>query len=153
MSARDVVATGLGATTPLGGDVESLWKGLLAGRSCVRRIDDLLASCSYPQELPTKIAAPMAVSPDEALPRVQARRLDRCQQAALVAAGQAWVQAGSEVDSRRLVGHLMGAAGAVEAIITVLSIANSVVSPTLNLQRRSPESSSTSSSTHPANNT
>ncbi|MGE0300683.1 MAG: beta-ketoacyl synthase N-terminal-like domain-containing protein, partial [Pseudonocardia sp.] len=33
MSAGDVVVTGLGATTPIGGDVASTWDGLLSGRS------------------------------------------------------------------------------------------------------------------------
>ncbi|MFK3979244.1 beta-ketoacyl-[acyl-carrier-protein] synthase family protein [Micromonospora sp. NPDC050397] len=103
MNAQDVVVTGLGATTPLGGDVDSLWQGLLAGRSGVRRIDDLVTSFAYADDLPAKIAAPMAVSPAEALPRVQARRMDRCQQAALVAAQQAWADAGApEVDPIRL---------------------------------------------------
>lgn len=103
MNAHDVVVTGLGATTPLGGDVDSLWQGLLAGRSGVRRIDDLVASFAHAEDLPAKIAAPMAVSPAEVLPRVQARRMDRCQQAALVAARQAWADAGApEVDPIRL---------------------------------------------------
>ena len=103
MAVQDVVITGLGATTPLGGDVDSLWEGLLAGRSGIRRIDDLVASYAHAEQLPTKLGAPMAVSPDEILPRVQARRLDRCQQAALVAARQAWTEAGSpEVEPLRL---------------------------------------------------
>ncbi|GGL12441.1 3-oxoacyl-ACP synthase [Sphaerisporangium melleum] len=103
MSVQDIVVTGLGATTPLGGDIDSLWEGLLAGRSGVRRIDDLVASFGHADELPTKIAAPMAVSPDDVLPRVQSRRMDRCQQAALVAARQAWADAGApEVDPVRL---------------------------------------------------
>jgi 3-oxoacyl-[acyl-carrier-protein] synthase II len=103
MNAQDVVVTGLGATTPLGGDIDSTWHGLLAGRSGVRRIDDLSASWAHGSELSTQIAAPMAVSPDGALPRVQARRMDRCQQAALVAAQQAWTDAAApEVDPLRL---------------------------------------------------
>jgi len=103
MNAQDVVVTGLGATTPLAGDVDGLWQGLLAGRSGVRRIDDLVAGSPHAEDLPTKIAAPMAVSPAEMLPRVQARRMDRCQQAALVAAQQAWEDAGKpEVDPIRL---------------------------------------------------
>ena len=103
MNAQDVVVTGLGATTPLAGDVDGLWQGLLAGRSGVRRIDDLVAGSPHAEDLPTKIAAPMAVSPAEILPRVQARRMDRCQQAALVAAQQAWEDAGKpEVDPIRL---------------------------------------------------
>ncbi len=44
--------------------------------------------------MPVKIAAPLAVSPTEILPRVQARRLDRCEQVALVAAKEAWAHAG-----------------------------------------------------------
>lgn len=103
MSAHDVVVTGLGATTPLGGDVASLWEGLLAGRSGVRRIDASMSSFRHADELPTKIAAPMAVSPGDVLSRVQARRMDRCQQAALVAARQAWADAAApDVDPVRL---------------------------------------------------
>jgi 3-oxoacyl-[acyl-carrier-protein] synthase II len=99
---QEVVVTGLGATTPLGGDVDALWQGLLDRRSGVRRIDDLLPPV-LAEQLATRIAAPMAVSPAEVLPRVQARRLDRCEQAALVAAQQAWADAGApEVDPVRL---------------------------------------------------
>ena len=37
---RRVVVTGLGATTPVGGDVASTWEALLAGRSGVRTLED-----------------------------------------------------------------------------------------------------------------
>ncbi|GAA0454386.1 3-oxoacyl-ACP synthase [Paractinoplanes deccanensis] len=103
MGADEVVITGMGATTPLGGDVDSFWQGLLEGRSGVRRIDDVLAGYPRLEELPTRIGAPMAVSPDTVLARVQARRMDRCQQAALVAARQAWADAGTPgVEGERL---------------------------------------------------
>ncbi|BAL89651.1 putative 3-oxoacyl-ACP synthase [Actinoplanes missouriensis 431] len=95
MSAPDVVITGLGATSPLGGDVETLWQGLLDGRSGVRRVDEQLRGYAHWEQLSPRMAAPMAVSPDTVLPRVQARRLDRCEQAALVAAQQAWADAGA----------------------------------------------------------
>jgi 3-oxoacyl-[acyl-carrier-protein] synthase II len=98
----DVVVTGLGATTPLGGDVASTWDALLAGRSGVRRIE---ADHDFVErfELPVKIAAPLAVEPTEVLPRVQARRMDRCEQVAMVAAKEAWEHAGApEVDPTRL---------------------------------------------------
>jgi 3-oxoacyl-[acyl-carrier-protein] synthase II len=99
----DVVITGLGATTPLGGDVDALWQGMLAGRSGVRRIDDLVAAFAFAADLPAKIAAPMAVSPADALTRVQARRMDRAEQAAFVAAREAWSAAGTpEVEPERL---------------------------------------------------
>jgi 3-oxoacyl-[acyl-carrier-protein] synthase II len=102
-SFEDVVITGLGAITPLGPDVESLWEGALAGRSGVRRIDERFAGYAYAADLPTLIGAPMAVEPAAALTRVQARRLDRSEQAALVAAKQAWAAAGApEVDPERL---------------------------------------------------
>lgn len=93
MSTVDVVITGMGATTPLGGDVESTWDGLLAGRSGVRRIE---AEWAERFELPARLNAPLAVDPSEVLPRVQARRMDRAEQVAVVAARQAWEDAGFE---------------------------------------------------------
>ena len=90
MSARPtIVVTGLGATTPLGGDVASTWEGLLSGRSGVRPLTDEWAA-----DFPARIAARMAVEPTTVLERVEARRLDRCQQAALVAGREAWADAG-----------------------------------------------------------
>jgi 3-oxoacyl-[acyl-carrier-protein] synthase II len=93
-----VVVTGLGATTPLGGDVASTWAGMLAGRSGVRKLTE-----PWAQELPVRIAAPAAVDPVEIVGRVQARRMDRCEQLAIVAAREAWAHAGSpELDPERL---------------------------------------------------
>jgi 3-oxoacyl-[acyl-carrier-protein] synthase II len=92
--AQEVVVTGLGATTPLGGDVASTWEAMLAGKSGVRRIDDDAHPWVTRHDLPVKIAAPLAVEPTQVLPRVKARRLDRCEQVALVAAKQAWEHAG-----------------------------------------------------------
>jgi 3-oxoacyl-[acyl-carrier-protein] synthase II len=89
-SATDVVVTGLGATTPLGGDVASTWDALLAGRSGVGRITD-----DWIKEFPAQLVARMAVDPVEKLDRVRARRLDRCQQAAVVAAQEAWQESGA----------------------------------------------------------
>jgi len=93
-----IVVTGLGATTPLGGDVASTWDGMLAGRSGATALtDDGFAS------LPARIAAQAAVDPATVLDRVQARRLDRCEQFALVAAREAWADAGApEVPPERL---------------------------------------------------
>jgi 3-oxoacyl-[acyl-carrier-protein] synthase II len=94
----DVVVTGLGATTPLGGDVPSTWAGLLAGESGVGTLTE-----DWAEELPVRIAARMKVEPSQVLARVEARRLDRVQQAAMVAAREAWADAGRpEVDLERL---------------------------------------------------
>jgi 3-oxoacyl-[acyl-carrier-protein] synthase II len=91
MSNIDVVITGMGATTPLGGDVASTWDGLLAGKSGIRTIE---ADWVDKYDLPVKIGAQLAEDPLERLPRVQARRLDRCEQVAVIAARQAWADAG-----------------------------------------------------------
>jgi 3-oxoacyl-[acyl-carrier-protein] synthase II len=91
MSNIDVVITGLGATTPLGGDVASTWDGLLDGRSGIRPIE---ADWVERFDLPVRIGATLAEDPAEKIPRVQARRLDRCEQVALIAARQAWADAG-----------------------------------------------------------
>jgi 3-oxoacyl-[acyl-carrier-protein] synthase II len=93
-----VVVTGLGVTTPLGGDVSATWDSMLAGRSGVRALTE-----DWAAELPARIAAPAAVDPATVLDRVQARRLDRCEQFAIVAARQAWADAGApEVPPQRL---------------------------------------------------
>lgn len=84
-----VVVTGLGATTPLGGDVPSTWAAMLAGRSGVRRLPQ-----EWVELLPVHIGAPVAVDPLDVLDRVEARRLDRTAQLALIAAREAWSDAG-----------------------------------------------------------
>ena len=89
MSATDVVVTGLGATTPLGGDVASTWDALLAGRSGVKAL-----TYEWAAQLPVRIAAELAVDPSEVLDRVRLRRMDRCEAIALIAAKQAWADAG-----------------------------------------------------------
>ncbi|KAA6222936.1 beta-ketoacyl-ACP synthase II [Streptomyces albofaciens JCM 4342] len=93
-----VLVTGLGATTPLGGDAASTWDGMLAGRSGISVIEEEWAAA-----LPVRIAGRLAVEPTEVLDRVQARRMDRCEQVALVAAREAWADAGApEVEPERL---------------------------------------------------
>ncbi|MFG2952220.1 beta-ketoacyl-ACP synthase II [Streptomyces sp. NPDC048291] len=86
---RTVVVTGIGATTPLGGDAASFWEALIAGKSGVRLLEQEWAA-----ELPVRIAAQIAVEPGEIIPRPQARKLDRSAQFALIAAKEAWKDAG-----------------------------------------------------------
>ncbi|MEU3350125.1 beta-ketoacyl-ACP synthase II [Streptomyces sp. NPDC037389] len=86
---RTVVVTGIGATTPLGGDSASTWEGLLAGRSGVKPLEGERFA-----ELPVRIAAPVAVDPADVLPRPMLRKLDRSAQLALIAAREAWADAG-----------------------------------------------------------
>jgi 3-oxoacyl-[acyl-carrier-protein] synthase II len=89
MTRPDVVVTGLGATTPLGGDVASTWDAMLAGRSGVTPLTQ-----DWAKQLPVRIAAQLLVEPSELIDRVKMRRLDRSEAAALIAAHQAWADSG-----------------------------------------------------------
>jgi 3-oxoacyl-[acyl-carrier-protein] synthase II len=89
MTRPEVVVTGLGATTPLGGDVASTWDAMLAGRSGVSKLEQ-----DWAEQLPVRIAGQLAVEPTEVLDRVKLRRLDRSEAVALIAAHQAWADAG-----------------------------------------------------------
>ncbi len=99
MSQRRVVVTGLGATTPLGGDVDTTWKALLAGQSGVRLLTE-----DWRELLPVHFAARVATEPADQMERVEMRRLDRSEQFALVASREAWKDAGSpdDIDKERL---------------------------------------------------
>ena len=99
MSERRVVVTGLGATTPLGADVETTWKALLAGQSGVRLLTE-----DWRELLPVHFAARVATEPADQMERVEMRRLDRSEQFALVASREAWKDAGSpdDIDKERL---------------------------------------------------
>ncbi|MQY11350.1 3-oxoacyl-[acyl-carrier-protein] synthase 2 [Streptomyces sp. RB5] len=86
---RTVVVTGIGATTPLGGDSASTWEGLVQGRSGITKLEQ-----DWAAELPVRIAGTIAVEPTEVLARPLARKLDRSAQFALIAAREAWADAG-----------------------------------------------------------
>ena len=116
-----VVVTGLGATTPLGGDVASTWAGMLAGHSGVVRL-----KYDWVSELPVKIAAPAAADPVQILGRVQARRMDRCEQLALVAAREAWADAGApSLDPERLGVAVSSGIGGISSTIAAYDMLNS----------------------------
>jgi 3-oxoacyl-[acyl-carrier-protein] synthase II len=91
-----VAVTGLGALTPLGPDVAALTEGLLSSRSGVRLLE------GEPWDaLPARLAA--TVDLEGRLERIEARTLDRVQQVALVAAREAWDDAGQPaVEPERL---------------------------------------------------
>ncbi|MCO8274755.1 beta-ketoacyl-ACP synthase II [Actinoplanes sp. TRM 88003] len=100
MSNVDVVVTGLGATTPLGGDVASTWDAMLAGRSGVGHLTQ-----EWAQQLTVRIGAQLKVDPSEVIERVRMRRLDRSEAIALIAAKQAWADSGlaeADLDKERL---------------------------------------------------
>lgn len=105
-----VVVTGLGATSPLGGDVASTWKALLAGESGVTTLEhDWVAA----HELPVTFAGQAKVAAEEVLTRQETKRLDPSAQFALISAREAWADAGSpDVDPERiLVDYATGIGG------------------------------------------
>jgi 3-oxoacyl-[acyl-carrier-protein] synthase II len=115
MSATRVVVTGLGTTSPVGGDVPSTWAALLAGQSGVRPIKH-----DWAEQLSTQIAAEAAVDPTDVLERVKARRLDRSGQLALVAALEAWADSGladADVDKERLGVAMASGIGGVQTLL------------------------------------
>ncbi len=115
-----VFVTGIGATSPVGGDAPSTWDALLEGRSGVRSIEH-----EWAQQLGTTIAAEVAVDPTEVLERVKARRLDRSGQLALVAALEAWADSGlaGEPEETGVVSERLGVAMAsgIGGVQTLLS--------------------------------
>ncbi len=105
-----VVVTGIGATTPLGGDISSTWKALLAGESGVSTLEqDWVAQ----YELPVTFAAQAKVKAEDVLERQEFKRLDPSAQFALISAREAWADAGApDVDPERiLVDYATGIGG------------------------------------------
>ncbi|MGH3498323.1 MAG: beta-ketoacyl-ACP synthase II [Nocardioidaceae bacterium] len=116
MTRRTVVVTGLGATTPLGGDVASFWEALLAGQSGVRTLE-----YDWVEDMPVKIAGQIAVEPSEVLDRVKARRMDRSTQFAAIAAQEAWDDSGlgdTDVDPERLGVAVASGIGGVQTLLS-----------------------------------
>ena len=100
MSNPRIVVTGIGASSPIGGTAPESWSALLAGASGART---LVYDWVEQYNLPVTFAAQAAVRPDTVLERPVAKRLDPSSQFALVAALEAWADAGSpEVDPERL---------------------------------------------------
>ena len=100
MNAKKIVVTGLGATSPLGGNVADTWRALLAGESGVRPLEQ---DWVEKYQLPITFAAQAKVPASEVLTRVETKRLDPGSQFALIAAREAWADAGSpDIDPERI---------------------------------------------------
>jgi 3-oxoacyl-[acyl-carrier-protein] synthase II len=105
----------MGTTSPVGCDVPSTWDALINGRSGVRALTD-----EWVEDQPVKIAGRVAVEPTEVLDRVKSRRLDRSSQFAMVAAMEAWADAGLEdadIDKDRLGVALASGIGGVTTLL------------------------------------
>ncbi|KQS08365.1 3-oxoacyl-ACP synthase [Curtobacterium sp. Leaf183] len=107
--------TGLGAVSPFGHGVDPLWTALVDGRSGVHELDR--AGMLW-DRVPIRVGADAALDADAALGRVRAQRLDRSQQLALVASGEAWADAGRPgVDPERLAVVLGTGIGGIETLL------------------------------------
>ncbi|GEK86153.1 beta-ketoacyl-[acyl-carrier-protein] synthase family protein [Microbacterium aerolatum] len=97
---KRIVVTGIGASSAIGGTAPENWTNLLAGMSGGRSLEHEWVA-EY--ELPVTFAAEAIVRPETVLARPQAKRLDPSSQFAMVAAMEAWEDAGTpDVDPERL---------------------------------------------------
>ncbi|UKL13118.1 beta-ketoacyl-ACP synthase II [Dissulfurimicrobium hydrothermale] len=112
---RRVAITGMGVISPVGNTKEEFFNNLLEGKSGIKRL-----SAPFADLLTTKIAAEVDFSPGEYFTKKDARTLDRVSQFALVAASQAWEDAGLELDEEEkkragvYIGTGMGGARTIE---------------------------------------
>ena len=105
-----IVVTGIGATSPLGGTARESWEALLAGESGARALEQPWVA---EHDLPVTFAAQAKVRPEEVLERQEVKRLDPSAQFALIAAREAWADAGApDIASERiLVDYATGIGG------------------------------------------
>jgi 3-oxoacyl-[acyl-carrier-protein] synthase II len=93
-----VVVTGLGAVTPVGGTAAETRAALLAGRSGIAALEE-----DWAQALPVRMAGQVKIDVASQLTTPEYKRMDRCGHLALIAAREAWEQAGRpEADPERL---------------------------------------------------
>lgn len=111
-----VVVTGLGTTNPLGGDVASTWRAALAG---VSGIHTLTEDWVEQYELPVHFAGRAAVPAADVLTRPETKRMDPSGQFAMVAAREAWADAGApEVEPERLGAVVASGIGGVWTLLS-----------------------------------
>ena len=105
-----IVVTGIGATSPLGGTARESWDALLRGESGVRALEQ---DWVQEHDLPVTFAGQVKVPAVDVLDRIEAKRLDPSAQLALIAAREAWADAGEITDApeRVLVDYATGIGG------------------------------------------
>jgi len=121
-STRQIAVTGLGATTPLGGDVPTTWEGVLAGRSGAAPLDPAwLERYNLPVSFACRLAQPVS----EILTRQEMNRNDPSGQYALVASREAWADAGKpEVEPQRLAVSMATGIGGIWTLLTAYDTLN-----------------------------
>ena len=98
MNLRRVVVTGLGALTPLGNTVPEFWNSLINGVSGAAPIKNFDAS-----KFKTRFACEVKnYNPTDYFDRKEARKLDPCAQFGLIAADEAVMDSGLDLDKEDL---------------------------------------------------
>ena len=95
-----IVVTGIGATSCLGGNARDTWEALLRRESGIRLLTEEWVET---HELPVKFAGRVKVPATEVLERIEIKRLDPSAQLAVIAAREAWADAGAPTDPKERV--------------------------------------------------
>ncbi|MCV3288371.1 beta-ketoacyl-ACP synthase II [Aeromonas media] len=97
MNAHRIVVTGMGAVTPLGYGVETVWQRLLAGQSGLRRLPEVFTeglAAKVGAMVPTLVEDPLAgFDPDAVVSTKEQKKMDRFILFAIAAAKEALLQA------------------------------------------------------------
>ncbi len=87
---QKIVVTGIGATTPLGGDAKTSWQALLNGESGITTLEQEWVARF---DLPVTFAGQAKLPANQILTPQETKRLDPSSQFALIAAREAWADA------------------------------------------------------------
>jgi 3-oxoacyl-[acyl-carrier-protein] synthase II len=95
-----IVVTGIGATSCLGGNARDTWEALLRRESGIRLLTEEWVET---HDLPVKFAGRVKVPASDVLERIEIKRLDPAAQLAVIAAREAWADAGAPSDPKERV--------------------------------------------------
>ncbi|MEO6396145.1 MAG: beta-ketoacyl-ACP synthase II [Devosia sp.] len=137
---RRVVVTGMGAVTPLGCGVETIWANILASKSGARRIDDFEIddiACQIAHRIPLGSKAEGRFNPEEWMDPKELRKVDPfiafAMAAATMAIEDAGVEPAAESDKQRIgtmIGSGIGGIGGIyEASVTLFEKGPRRISP------------------------
>ncbi|MGE2733299.1 3-oxoacyl-ACP synthase KasA [Mycolicibacterium vaccae] len=118
----NVVVTAVEATTALAADIESTWKGLLAGESGIRILEDEFVD---KWDLPVRIGGHLVDNIDSHMSRIDMRRMSYVQRMSKLLAGRLWETAGKpEVDPDRFAVIIGTGLGGGEKIVETYDAMN-----------------------------
>ncbi len=118
----NVVVTAVEATTALAADIESTWKGLLAGESGIRVLEDDFVT---KWDLPVRIGGHLVDDIDDHMTRIDMRRMSYVQRMSKLVAGRLWENAGKpEVDPDRFAVVVGTGLGGGEKIVETYDLMN-----------------------------